>query len=36
MITNGCYPEAKYLTKTFETLIKTIYMLLCAAVHPHL
>ena len=34
--TNGCQPQAKCHTKTFETLVKTIYMLFCAAEHPHL
>jgi len=33
--TNGGQPEAKCLAKNFETLIKTIYLLLCTAKHPH-
>ena len=33
--TNGCQPQAKCLAKTFETLIKSIDMILCAAEHPH-
>jgi len=33
--TNGCQPEAKYLAITFETLIKTICVLLRAAEDPH-
>ena len=33
--TKGCQPQGKYLAKTFETLIKTIYMLLCAAEQHH-
>jgi len=32
--TNTWQPPAKYLTKTFVTLIKTIYMLSCAPEHP--
>jgi len=34
MKTNVCHSQAKYLAKTFETLIKKVYMLLCATKHP--
>jgi len=33
--TNSCLPQAQYLSKTFEILIKIIFMLLCAAVHHY-
>jgi len=33
--TNGCQHPAKHIAKTFETMIKSIHMLLCAAEHPH-
>jgi len=33
--TSGCQSQAKYLAKTFETLIKTNYMFLCASEHHH-
>jgi len=35
MNTNGCPPHAKYLAKSFDTLIKTIYMLLYTTEHSH-
>jgi len=33
--TNVSKPQANCLAKTFETLIKTICMLLCAAEYPN-
>jgi len=33
---NDCQSQAKYLAKTFETMIKTIYLLLWVAEYPHL
>jgi len=36
MNTNGCPPHAKYISqKTFDALIKTIYMLLYTSEHSH-
>jgi len=36
MNTNGCPPHPKNISqKTFDTSIKTIYMLLYATEHPH-
>jgi len=33
--TNGCQPQAKYLAETFEMLIKTIHLSLCAVEKSH-